>query len=203
MKNVPFYELLKEDSPESWHLGIKPESGGSGGARYYWRDITWGCQVDVAPPLEIVVRKMGVRSDYTKDIVAGAPVLSGRAMEIIRGLVCDEAEFIPARVEGEATEYFVMNILSRVKCLDEERTQYVEKWTKDSNRPDLAGEYKKVRGIVIHQAAAIGRNLFRMWGSPQHIIVSQRVKDAFEGNGLTGARFCDVSSPTMPQGLRG
>jgi hypothetical protein len=145
--------------------------------------------------LQISVLKTGAKRDVTFDIATSAPVLSARAAQILRSLGDEDIELISARVEGEADEYFVMNVLSLVKCLDEEKTQLVEKWTTDSYRPDRTGEYKRLWGIVIDPAPAIGRKFFRLWGSRQHIITSRAVKEIFEREGMTGVRFSDVCSP--------
>ena len=122
------------------------------------------------------------------------PVLSSDAAKIISRLASDEVELIPARFQGEAGEYFVMNVRSVVKCVDEQRTQYVEKWTS----PDRAGDYRMLWGITINPAAAEGHNLFRLAGFLQAMIASLAIKEAFEGKELTGVQFHDVCSPREP-----
>jgi len=193
--SVPFYEMLRLDSSENWHLKIMRDALGADGAGYRWRDLTWARHVEVAPPSEIIIDKAGLKNYFTLDIAAGAPVLSARAAQFIHPLAGGEINLIPARVKDESAEYFVMSILSRVKCVNETKTQYVEKWTKDSYRPDRAGEYKMLWGIVIDPKPAMEHNLFRLWGSSQHVIVSHAIKKMFEQEGLTGARFCDVCTP--------
>ncbi|MGA2233265.1 MAG: hypothetical protein ABSH22_20370 [Tepidisphaeraceae bacterium] len=145
--DAPFYEFLRLDSPDKWRLEIQRDRRGADGGDNRWKDFTWARRVDVAPPLQISVLKTGAKRDVTFDIATSAPVLSARAAQILRSLGDEDIELISARVEGEADEYFVMNVLSLVKCLDEEKTQLVEKWTTDSYRPDRTGEYKaKKRG---------------------------------------------------------
>jgi hypothetical protein len=126
------------------------------------------------------------------------PVLSSHAAQVLRPLARDEIELIPACIEGEAADYFVLNILSVVKCLNEHKTRYVKKWTANSSRPERAGGYSMLLGIVIDPSDAVGHNLFRLGGSVGHIIASRAVKEAFERAGLTGARFRDVCSPKVP-----
>jgi hypothetical protein len=188
--------MLRIECAENWHLRIMRDARGGDGAGYRWRDLTWARHVDVAPPLEITIAKRGIERDITLDIGAGAPILSTRAATVIRSLGFDDVELLPAVLEGRKDEYFVMNVLSVVKCVDEDRTQYVEKWTNDSYRADRTGEYKRLMGIVIHPSLATGRNLFRIWGSfAASIIVSRAMKEALEQNDVTGVRFRDVCSP--------
>jgi hypothetical protein len=192
--NELFYQMVREAGPEKWHLKIMRDARGAG--VYHWRDLAWARRVDVAPPFEIAVKKLGERRDVTFEVAGGAPVLSSRAARTVRLLAGNEIELIPARVEGESDEYFVLNVLHAVKCLDEEKTQYVEKWTSDSYRPDRAGEYKTLRGIVIDPKLAGDHRLFRLWGSySSGVIAAGAVKEGFEREGLSGASFTDLCSP--------
>ena len=191
--DVPFYQIWTSDSPESWHLRILRDELGTEAARYSWRDLTWAKRVNIAAPLHVSITKGGVKDDisFAEGMV---PIVSARA-KVIRSLADNELELIPSRIQGEIAEYFALNILSVVECLDEAKTQYVEKWTLDSARPDRVGGYKMLWGIAIDSRAAGTHNLFRLGGFRQHIIASFAIKNAFEKEGFTGACFRDVRTP--------
>src|SRR5688572_16936013 len=51
---------------------------------------------------------------------AGIPVVSRRVVSLCERLgVQGEAQFIPARVEGQAERYFILNTLRVIRCVDE------------------------------------------------------------------------------------
>ena len=108
-----------------------------------------------------------------------------------------EVEIIPARIGENLSTYSVLNVVSVVKCVDELRTGYVEKWTADSFRSDLSGQYKTLIDLVIDPIAAYGHDVFRIWGSASaNIVISSRVKDALVALDATGIEYRCVSAPT-------
>jgi hypothetical protein len=194
MTTSAFYELAMSDVLDRWRLSIVSDAGGERGLRYGWMDLAWARHVPVVPPLQLIVEKCGERADVSF-VRAAIPVLSSRAAEIVRSLTtASEIELIPAQIAGETAEYFVLNVLSVVRCLDEQKTRYVRKWTKDSIRPDRAGDYRTLLGVVIDPSVAQGHNLFRLGGSLVELIASQSIKEAFDSDGLTGVSFRDVCS---------
>ena len=191
----PFYEILsRNDSSDGRYLQIVRDAAGSAGGRFRWRDLSWAVEVNVAPPLELAIARPGRSQDYCRDIQGSVPVLSMRAAAALKPVVESDVEFIPAKIEGASEELVVINIRSSVVCVDENRTEYVRKWTGDSIRPDLVGEYKELWGLVIDPTAAKGHHIFRLWGAHTHIVVSQEVVNIFDVLNLTGAKFVDVSS---------
>lgn len=185
-----------QDMPHTWDLRILHDaSGGQATNKYDWGDLTWARPVAVVPPLEIAEAKGGEPRDVSFANSTMVPVLSQRATDVVRDLANDEIELIPANVHGQTEDFYVMNVLSEVKCLDETRTQYFKKWTEDSEQPHRAGDYRMIEGLVINPDLAVGHNIFRLWGWNVATIVSAAIKEAFDREGFTGAVFMDVCSP--------
>jgi len=192
--SLNFYELSRMSSDENRHLRIIGDARGNDDSEFGWRDLTWGRHVNLVAPLKVIVSKEGVKRDFTIDIRAGVPILSLRAAEVVHSLADKEVEIIPAEIVGDPDKYYVVNVLSVVKCVDEERTKVVEKWTADSYRPDRIGEYKRLVGLVIRPEFALGHNLFRVWGSySANVIASLKMKEELERAGVTGIGYGRVS----------
>ncbi len=59
-----------------------------------------------------------------------------------------EVQFLPARVEGQSELYFILNILNvlrTIRCIDDARYEEVLYWHPEDNRPDKAGQYRRVK----------------------------------------------------------
>lgn len=193
--SVPFYEFRMRDVPRFWGFEIlRDASGDPKKGRYGWRDLAWAWRVDVVPPLELAVERTGKPCDVTF-VGCNIPVVPPHVADVLRSLAGDEIELIPAKVQGMSGDFFVVNVISEVKCLDEVKTRFVEKWTADSDQPHRAGEYRSVDGLVINPELARGHNIFRIWGSRTEIIASAAVKEEFDREGFTGVNFIDVCSP--------
>lgn len=52
--------------------------------------------------------------------------------------------------------------------------------------------YRQIYGLKIDPAAVGGANIFRPWGWTRALIVSERVKQAMEEEGMLGAKFIEV-----------
>ncbi len=193
--SVPFYEFRMRDLPGFWGFEIlRDASGDPKKGRYGWRDLAWARRVDVVPPLELAVERSGKPCDVTF-VECNIPVVPPHVADLLRSLAGDDIELIPAKVQGMSGDFFIVNVICEVKCLDESKTRFVEKWTADSDQPHRAGEYRSVDGLVINPELASGHNIFRIWGSRTEIIASAAVKEEFDREGFTGVNFIDVCSP--------
>jgi len=194
--SVPFYEFRMRNLPQTWRFKVLRDASGSGAKnKYDWGDLTWARHVDLIPPLEIVIVRDGEYRDVSFANSTCVPVLSSRAAAVVRAQAEKDIELIPAKVQGVPDDFFVMNVLSEVKCLNETKTRYVQKWTEDSGQPHRVGEYRSIEGLVIYPELAVGHSMFRLWGYNTRLIVSASIKEAFEREGFTGVDFIDVCSP--------
>jgi hypothetical protein len=145
-------------------------------------------------PLVVPVTQLGHELDFslTGNNVA---VVSGDFVRICRNLgvqIQQDLQFIPAKIEGHADYYFVLNALRIVKCIDDAHCEEVVRWGPEHGEPERIGEYRSVIGLKIDPVRIDGAELFRPWGWTVALIVSERVKQAIEEEDLVGPKFTEV-----------
>ena len=104
----------------------------------------------------------------------------------------EEYQLIPARVEGQTERFFILNTLRIIRCVDEARCGEVTFWEPRHGDPERVGHYRNVRGLKIDSARVGDSHIFRPWGWTIVLIVSERVKQAMEAEGMRGAKFVEV-----------
>lgn len=171
-----------------WHLRMPIERAGE------WFDI-WrfseGRALDIKGPIHLSVKPKGVALDFSH--ASGIPVVHRRVISLFELLGLErEAQFIPVEVEGQAEPWFILNALQAIRCIDDARCEEVFYWRPEDDRPDKIGQYKNVRGLKVNPAKVGSANIFRPWGWKVALIVSERVKQAMEAEGITGTDFVEV-----------
>ena len=70
----------------------------------------------------------------------------------------------------------------------------MERWVPEdeNDQPELAGQYRNVVGMRIDKSRVGDAKVFRPWGWPVVLVVSEDIKDALERTGATGLRFTEV-----------
>jgi len=104
----------------------------------------------------------------------------------------DQVQYITTTVNGQSEPYFLMNLLRVIRCIDDARCEEVAYRTAEEGYEDRIGEYSKVVGMRIDPSTVGDAHIFRPWGWQTVIIVSERVKQAMEEAGITGASFTEV-----------
>lgn len=160
-----------------------------GGQEIDPRNFTEGVPVDIRRYV-LPTREAGRSLDFTMADY-DMPVASARAARIFERLAGDDVQLIPIRVEGQAEEYFIVNAKRALACVDEKACEEVTFWTKDDVRSDLAGTYRWIIGLRIDPAKAGGHAFFwvKDWVA---LIASEVIKEAFEKEGIIGAKFTPV-----------
>ncbi|EPX57072.1 hypothetical protein D187_006826 [Cystobacter fuscus DSM 2262] len=129
--------------------------------------------------------------EYTLSM--GIPVVHRRVVSLFERLGLDrEVQFLPAEVEGQTEPWFIINTLQVIRCIDDARCEEVFYWQPEDERPDKLGEYQNVRGLKVDPEKIGGANIFRPWGWLVAFLVSERVKQAMEDEGITGIDFTPV-----------
>lgn len=141
-------------------------------------------------PLTISIRQLGTPLDWTF-AAFDMPVASARATEILRNLTAQSLEIFPARVEGHEGDYAVINALNCFKCVDESNSEFL-KWTKRDGRPDKIGHYRQISRLRIDPSLVADADIFRIDGWRIALIVSERIKEAFEAANITGVQYMPV-----------
>ena len=121
------------------------------------------------------------------------PVIHGRVVSLFERMgLQQQVQFIPAQVDGHSEPYFLLNILRIIRCIEDARCEEVQYWKPEDGRPDKVGQYRAVSGMRIDPTQAGDAHVFRTWGWRVAVIVSERLKQAMEQEGVGGTRFVEV-----------
>lgn len=85
----------------------------------------------------------------------------------------------------------ILNVVDRVGCIDEPRSQFT-KWTPEDGRLEKTGDYRMVTHLQLNSRLANSHHLFRVTEWPVALIASEQVKSLLE-DGTTGLRFEPVN----------
>jgi hypothetical protein len=122
------------------------------------------------------------------------PVVHGRVVSLCERLgLQKQVQFLPAQVEGQTEPYFILNALRIVRCIDDARCEEVRYWRPEDGDPDKVGQYRVVAGLRIDPSTVGDSHIFRPWGWSVALLVSERLKQAMEEEGITGTKFVEVS----------
>jgi hypothetical protein len=147
----------------------------------------------IEPPgiIRFPVKPDGVELDFSWAAFS-IPVVNSRFVQLFERLGVQEVQFLPVQVENHAGPFFILNTLRVIRCIDEARCEEVQHWTPEHGEPEKVGQYRYVRGMRINPTKVEGTRIFRAWGWPLALIVSEDLKEALEREGLTGTRFVEV-----------
>ena len=185
-----YYELFDKMSiPGRWLLRMPVDEQGE------WID-TWqfkeGRVLNLEGPIRFPVKPAGTALEFTLAAV-GVPVVHQRVVALLERLgMQKEVQFIPAQVEGQSEPWFILNTLQVIRCIDDARCEEVLYWLPEDDRPDRVGEYRNVSGLKVDPEKIGDAHIFRPWGWLVVLIVSERVKQALEEEGITGIQFVEV-----------
>jgi hypothetical protein len=124
---------------------------------------------------------------------AAVPIIHAKVAAILSALAASDVQLIPVKVESQTESYFILNSLRVVRCIDDAACEEVKYWSPEDGQPELVGEYRVVSGMRIASSRVGGAHIFRPWGWPVALVVSEEVKSALERVGATGTKFEEVS----------
>ena len=187
---MPRYFKLMDDrrSGTRWHLGTPVDEQGQELDPWQFdegRVLDLGCvprfPLDIpGTPLEFCWAAFSIL------------VVNARFVRLLEQLKVQDVQFIPARVEGHAESYFILNPLRIIRCIDDARSEEVRYWKPEDGQPDKVGEYRVVAGMRIDPTRVGDARIFRPWGWVVALIISEDLKLALEQEGITGTRFVEV-----------
>ncbi len=153
----------------------------------------WACRrVSVPSPIPLVKFEAGKRVEY--DVARFAiPIVSRRVGEYLESVAPDALQRIPAVLPGDPGEWEVLNVLSRLDCIDHKQSTIVYY---PPDHPEHPGKPRGVIWLVLDQSNLNGRQIFRPTGWEVKWIVSRKVKEGLEAMGVTGMEFFPI--PTVP-----
>jgi hypothetical protein len=126
--------------------------------------------------------------------------MSERARQAVHaaGVSDDEIMFHPVAFDNHtpSQQYYALGIPKVRLCVDEARSEWSPCYYGEGETPMSRG-FLRLYGaffeLWINEAQVVGLNAFRLGGAQDAVIVSDRIKDAFDAAGLTGAIFTKVS----------
>lgn len=183
-------KLKDVELPAGWYLGRVFDSAGAQTAP---RSFTRGQVVAALFALRVEQEISGLSVGFTF-AARGVPIVTRGVGEIIAELAGSEVQLLPVTVDGDAGQYFILNVLKVIWCLDESRS-WIERWTAADGRPEKIGQYRTIayHQMFIDPARTEGAQVFRLGGWELEVIVSERVRAALESHGVTGVTFHRVT----------
>jgi hypothetical protein len=150
----------------------------------------WACQrVANADPIPFQIYKDGSRVDFNEASHA-IIVTSRRLAELLERLAPADIQIIPASIEGDDEQWFVVNVLARVDCIDHERSKIT--YYSDSH-PESAGKPRGVLKLVLDADRIWNHHIFHPKDWEVVTVVSDTVKRAMEEMGTTGVDYWPVT----------
>jgi hypothetical protein len=188
------YFRMRDDVhvPGRWFLTEPRDRHGAG--------LEWvlgkGRPIDVATPVVLAVSDAstgGRPVDYSELDTSSVPVVHARVAQVFREFSPSDVQVLPARIEGQVEQFFIVNVTRVLDCIDERGSRHVERYTDEDATlfADRIGEYKDVRGMRIDPTKVGGARVFRTWGWVA-IVVAEEIKQALERIGTEGVRFQEV-----------
>jgi hypothetical protein len=186
---VKYYRIIDDiNYPQRWHLGDIIE------VKDNWPFI-YGKKIDVellVKELHVKIYKDGNPMDYTTSEAYSIPIVSELLKKQLGGV--RDLQFIPVKIWDKSIDlrYFIMVATNKLDCVNEELSVFGKFAENDPIRPDLAGNYSWFTKLIIDEAKAEGKDVFRIAKACHYLIISQRVKDAIEDVNAIGAKFIEV-----------
>ncbi|HYO57575.1 imm11 family protein [Archangium sp.] len=178
--------------PGRWHLRMPLFNEGEGeGELFDTYRFKEGRVLEIERPIRLSMKPAGIALDFSHAM--GIPIVHRRVVALFERLgLQKEVQFIPVEVEGQTEPWFILNALQVIRCIDDARCEDVFYWQLEDGEPDRVGQYRNVRGLKVDPEKIGDANIFRPWGWKVVLIVSERVKQAMEAEGITGMKFIEV-----------
>ncbi|MHA7629943.1 imm11 family protein [Corallococcus sp. M7] len=162
--------------------------------------IAAGTALDLKPFLEeapvtlaemprLAWRRPGAARDYLL-VDEAVPLVSARVAAVLREHAPEDVALFPVTVEGETEPVFLVHVKRVVHCINDELSTRVLRWSPDNGgTPERMGTYAWISGLRVDPGQAGGARVFRPWGWPRALIVTEPVMRALSSVGGTGMHF--------------
>lgn len=131
---------------------------------------------DSIPAHEIYNKRRGIAMDFIPGFLDFAPYVADRVIASLPGQLCQFLSI--GSVFGR--EYFVMNVLAIVDCLDFEQSRY---------KVGRDGQIESATELYLKSDIETDALLFRIKGASQYIVASEGFIEIVRRRGLTGVGF--------------
>lgn len=174
---------------DRWELGDPMDGSG----QELWNGhFSKGLPLSIQPPVRMGMYKQGRALDFSTTAL-GVTVIHDRVKTLFEQLgIQGQMQLFPVTIDGQPDRHYIVNLLQTIRCIDDARCEEVGYRTAEEGYEEGIGEYYKVVGLRIDPSKVGDVEIFRPWGWPVSIIVSERIKRALEMAGVTGTRFTEV-----------
>ncbi|MGG1552945.1 imm11 family protein [Paenibacillus ferrarius] len=149
------------------------------------KGVGTGSMLSSWSPINTIPARAGLRNDFHVELTV--PVVSEKALNIIRSMIEGEAEFLPLIHPKE--NYYILNVCNILNCLDSNRVEYttfstgkVKKYTKLAFRPEIISK-SHIFKTTYHDIPDVALN---------QIFVSNHFRNVVMESGLCGFYFTEV-----------
>lgn len=134
---------------------------------------------DTWMPIAVRVIEDRKKSD-TPGLSSGAPVLSPRAIEVLKDLMADKVEILPLRCRKG--EYYVINVIDVLNCIDYEEAEF--------ERFESSGRIMLFNKYVFNTECVKGKHIFKIVDEPvRRPFVSDEFRNRVLESELVGFKF--------------
>ncbi len=136
----------------------------------------------------------GRRTDFTVIGYADIPMVNFKTLKAIPG--SNGFTAIPILFTGgrQKDTYHLLHVWESVDCFDRKESCYNVFSSDDPDFSDRAGEYCSVTKLILNPDRATGKDIFRISGLLDVIVISEKLKDRLEKIGVTGVSFKSVNA---------
>lgn len=180
--------------PGRWELGDPTDAQGQEVEDPY--QFADGHAVHIEERLKVPVERPGKPLDFSLAGLGNVPIVHERVAALIARLAPDDVQVIPVELDGQPERYCILVATWLIRCIDDEKSAEVQYWKPEDGQPERVGEYRAVHGMRIDPAKVGDAKVFRPWGWPVVLVVSEDIKEALERAGITGVRFKEVTGPS-------
>lgn len=177
--------------PGLWYLGCPVDGRGQEVGSWL---LSQGKPASVGEPLTVAISHPGKPLDFSLADAGAVPVVHPRVAAVFTSLAPGDVQTWPIQVEGQPEPFVLINAARTVDCIDDEASKHVERWIPEdeNDQPELTGQYRNVVGMRIDKSRVGDAKVFRPWGWPVVLVVSEDIKEALERTGATGLKFTEV-----------
>ncbi|QAT82454.1 hypothetical protein EJ065_0849 [Corallococcus coralloides] len=142
--------------------------------------------------VRIPVKIPGTAMDYSHAAFS-IPVVTSRVATIFERLAPNDVQLFPVDIKGQPDDFFILNAVRRVNCIDDEASEEARYWTSEDGWAEKVGTYRSVWGMRIDATRLGSARVFRPLHWEVVLVIPEDIKLALESIGATGVWFQDVS----------
>ncbi|NPD22646.1 imm11 family protein [Corallococcus exiguus] len=174
-----------------WELG-HPQDAQGHELKTPWQMFRTGRPSSWAGRVRIPIDIPGRTLDYSH-ASGSIPVVTSRVAAIFERLAPNDVQLFPVDIEGQSDDFFILNAIRRVNCIDDVASEQVRYWTPNDGLAEKIGTYIFVWGMRIDTTRLGNARVFRPLHWEVVLVIPEDIKLALESIGATGVQLKDVS----------